>query len=114
MWVVYHSQQAENTSGTQMAMHCGNSYLPLHDTLQSPAEDIIDYIWEEPYGNADKWHPNLTSSLRTKTGFQMSNRKHPRKTIGHQWFLEVIQITVLELFANYKQSIIAHKDVASL
>ena len=46
-YVVYHGQHANGTSGAQMRMLGGHSYLPLDEILPPPAENMIDNIKEE-------------------------------------------------------------------
>jgi len=67
--IVYRGQQAYCTSGTQMPMHGGRSYLP------PPADEMINIIREEADDDAESKRPNRRSFPTTKTCFQKFERK---------------------------------------
>jgi len=69
--VVYHSQQANGTSGAQTPMHGGRSSLPQDHIIPSPAEYMINDIWEELDDDAGMWHRNPQCFTTARTGFEI-------------------------------------------
>ena len=77
----YHGHQAYGTDDGLAPMHVGRSYLPLDAIITSPAEDMINDIWEESDDDCETQCPNPGSFPRTKTGFQTFERKLEKRII---------------------------------
>jgi len=112
--VVYRGQQADRTDGAQTPMRGGRSYHPLDNILPPPAEDMIDDIGEESDDDVETRRPNPRSFPTTKTGFEKLERKHQKRIIRQQRYLEVIRNCAVGLFADYERSVVANEDVAWL
>jgi len=112
-WVVHCSQQADSAAGALIPMRGGHIFFPLDDFLPPPAVDVIDNIREELDDHAKKQHLN-PRSFPTTTGFQKSKWRLQLRMIKQQWYLELIRKHALCLIPDYKQCVVADKDVAWL
>jgi len=93
-------------------MHGGHCYLLLNRILPPPAKDMINDIGEESDDNVVMWNPYVRSFPITKIGFQQLERKHPRRIITQQRYLEFSRKCVLSLFPDYEERVVADKNVA--
>jgi len=82
--------------------------------LPSQAEDLIDNIGDESFNNTETPRTNRRSIQNTKRVFQQVKPDLQKSTIRQQQFHEVIPNHTHGLIANYEQSAVANKNLASL
>jgi hypothetical protein len=92
-------------------MRCVHSYHLLDNLIPPPAEDMIENIGEKSEDDSEMEHLNPRSFLIVNTDFQQCYVKLQWSLIRLLRYHEVIPNTVLGIFVNYVQSIIADEDV---